>query len=252
MRNCELNFYKTIFNLFLPGVEQHAGCDGMRRGSRRRVNGPVNNGASASLHSVSIWQSCCSQAPWRGDKCSQGCQVAHKQTGNESTSTRNKSIAAVRAAGGFLMWKGKPEAVCSSRRGDAVTERRGRLFGGAEHHVSAVGFRGSAHLDRETRAHCCHLTFHTQHVRFHIFLKSFTFREKFIDLCPELSLNQGQSNLPAQLDNNMSKLRNRAFDEAVTESNLNPLKFPSDVDSFCVPLKQSRVSQLWPLSCRLI
>lgn len=175
MRNCELNFYKTIFNLFLPGVEQHAGCDGMRRGSRRRVNGPVNNGASASLHSVSIWQSCCSQAPCRGDKCSQGCQVALRTAGNKCTSIQNKSIAAVRTDEGFLMWKGKPEAVRSSRRGDAVMERRGRFFGGAEHHVSSVGFRGSAHLDRLMRAHCCHLTFHTQQVRFHNLLKNFTF-----------------------------------------------------------------------------
>lgn len=48
------NCYKTIFHLFLPGVAQHVGCDGMRRGLRKKVNGPVNNGASASLHSVSI------------------------------------------------------------------------------------------------------------------------------------------------------------------------------------------------------
>lgn len=48
------NCYKTIFHLFLPGVAQHVGCDGMRRGLRKEVNGPVNNGASASLHSVSI------------------------------------------------------------------------------------------------------------------------------------------------------------------------------------------------------
>jgi len=41
----------------------------------RKVNGPVNNGASASLHSVSIRESCCSQAPCRGVKCAHLCQV---------------------------------------------------------------------------------------------------------------------------------------------------------------------------------
>lgn len=43
-----------ILHLFVPGLAQHAGCDGMREDLRKKVNGPVNNGASASLHSVSI------------------------------------------------------------------------------------------------------------------------------------------------------------------------------------------------------
>lgn len=42
------------FQVFFPGLAQRAGRDGMRKVLRRKVNGPVNNGASAPLHSVSI------------------------------------------------------------------------------------------------------------------------------------------------------------------------------------------------------
>lgn len=43
-----------ILHLFVPGLVQHSACDGMRDDSRKKVSGPVNNGASASLHSVSV------------------------------------------------------------------------------------------------------------------------------------------------------------------------------------------------------
>lgn len=36
------------------GLALHSVCDGMRDDSSKKVNGPVNNGASASLHSVSV------------------------------------------------------------------------------------------------------------------------------------------------------------------------------------------------------
>lgn len=167
---------KCFFQIFFPALTQHVVCDGMRKGLGRKVNGPVNNGASASLHSVSISESCGSQAPCRGDKRRELRQVRRSQGKGQTNRAE-------------ILLKNKSTAVSMNRRHDARgrserfnvegRSRSARSRGGARTLVTRSwrdangleaqsitfhpwAFRGSAHRERETSAHCCHLTFSTR------------------------------------------------------------------------------------------
>lgn len=46
------NCSSSISHLFLQGAPPNVSSDGMRKGAMKKVNGSLNSGASASLHSV--------------------------------------------------------------------------------------------------------------------------------------------------------------------------------------------------------
>lgn len=156
----------------------------MWKGLRREVIGPVNNGASASLHSVSIWESGCAQrAPCRGDKCGSD-EASWRQGAGRRPETRreanseSKSTPGGQMERGLLLWKGDPDGASPSRRAGAGW----RDADGFEAQRVTFHPRGLWGINGETRAHCCHLMFptDTEHI-FDSHIKT-TFNEEFIDL----------------------------------------------------------------------